>query len=130
MKRSVIVQLPPALRHELDRRLIASGFGEYISHAEWVARQGYHLGKSSLHRYGVRLEQKLAALAVPVEASIQGKLRAGTTRLETGVLVIVIDPVTRKTHAYAAPFGAAAIRTRIERMLLRPASGRPKPQKA
>ncbi|MBW4484908.1 MAG: DUF3486 family protein [Tildeniella torsiva UHER 1998/13D] len=69
-KRSAILQLPEEIREELDRRLVQSGFAGYIQLSEWLAEQGFQIGKSSIHVYGSEFEKKLGALRI---ASQQAK---------------------------------------------------------
>lgn len=68
--RSAVTQLPDEIRAELDRRLVASGFGGYVQLSDWLAEQGLEISKSSLQRYGSQFEKKLGALRV---ASQQAK---------------------------------------------------------
>jgi len=65
--RSAIERLPEELKAELDRRLVASGFGGYVALSEWLAAQGYQIGKSSIHKYGTAFEKKLGALRIASE---------------------------------------------------------------
>ena len=53
---SAIAKMPIRVRQELNDRLLAAGFGDYKGLAEEFTRRGYRIGKSSLHRYGQRLE--------------------------------------------------------------------------
>lgn len=68
--RSAVQQLPEEIRTELDRRLVASGFGGYEALSAWLGEQGLEISKSSLHRYGSAFEKKLGALRI---ASQQAK---------------------------------------------------------
>lgn len=68
--RSAVQQLPEEIRTELDRRLVASGFGGYEALSDWLGEQGLEISKSSLHRYGSAFEKKLGALRI---ASQQAK---------------------------------------------------------
>lgn len=70
-ERAKITALPDALRAELDQRLVASGFAGYVALSEWLAEQGYEIGKSSIHRYGSALERRLAAIRASTEAARQ-----------------------------------------------------------
>jgi hypothetical protein len=65
--RSAILSLPEDVRAELDRRLIRRGFQDYRGLAAWLAEQGYEIGKSTVHNYGAKFEQKLAALKVATD---------------------------------------------------------------
>ena len=62
-------RLPDHLRAELDRRLMKSGFGGYVALSEWLAGQGYAIGKSALGEYGANLERKLRAIKASTEAA-------------------------------------------------------------
>lgn len=65
--RNAIERLPEELKAELDRRLVASGFGGYVALSEWLGEQGYQIGKSSIHKYGSAFEKKLGALKIASE---------------------------------------------------------------
>lgn len=45
---SKIDLLPPEVRAELDRRLIAHAFGNSVGLSEWLAEKGYEIGKSAV----------------------------------------------------------------------------------
>lgn len=61
-KRSLISRLPPNVRNELDKRLIAEAFSNYQGLSDWLAEQGYKICVSSVKIYGQRLENRLANL--------------------------------------------------------------------
>lgn len=67
MQRSLISQLPDAIRAELDHKLLAAGFGDYRALAEWLGEQGYEISKSAVHRYGQAFEERLGALKIATE---------------------------------------------------------------
>lgn len=52
---AVYIFLDDATRDELDRRIIAAGFGSYAEHAAWLAGQGHAISVSALQRYGAHL---------------------------------------------------------------------------
>jgi DNA-directed RNA polymerase subunit F len=66
-ERSKVTGLPPEMRELLDGKLIGSGFQHYVQLQDWLRAQGYEIGKSSLHRYGSRLEEKVAKLKASAE---------------------------------------------------------------
>lgn len=66
---SKVSLLPEAIRAELERRLIASGFGGYEELEAWLAAQGFEIGKSSLHRDGAKLKRRLEAIKASTEAA-------------------------------------------------------------
>jgi Bacteriophage Mu, Gp27 len=65
--RGKLKTLPPALREELDRRLIEGNFSSYGALAKWLAEQGFQISDSSIHRYGSRLERRLEAVKIATE---------------------------------------------------------------
>lgn len=70
MRREIISQLPPELRAEIDHLLIERGFSGYEALEEQIlAEHDLKIGKSTLHRYGQKLERKLAAIRASTEAA-------------------------------------------------------------
>lgn len=65
---SKIDQLPAEVRAELDRRLIANGFGGFVALSEWLSEQGFEISKSAVGVRGQRLKQRLAAVTASTEA--------------------------------------------------------------
>ncbi|MBI2313571.1 MAG: DUF3486 family protein [Betaproteobacteria bacterium] len=61
--------LPPPIREELHRRLVGGAFSDYEGLAAWLTEQGYEITRSSVHRYGQRLERKLAAIRASTQAA-------------------------------------------------------------
>ena len=125
MRRSSIVLLPAALREELDSKLLKNGFGQYEELAAWLKREGHPIGKSSVHRYGAKLERKLYVWRVPVAGNASEKLAAQLSenntrrkqaklRADVGTLVIVIDAPTRETWTFATHHNVARTRDLIE----------------
>lgn len=66
---SKVRELPEEIRAELDRRLADSGFRGYVALERWLRSRGFEIGKSSIHRYGQRLERSLAAVKASTEAA-------------------------------------------------------------
>ena len=58
-RRSTVYTLTEGLREELDRRIIAAGFGRYADHAAWLAGEGRTLSLAALQRYGRRLQRSV-----------------------------------------------------------------------
>lgn len=61
--------LPPELRAELDSLLIKYNFSNYEVLAEHIRTKGGSVSKSSLHRYGQRLERRMEAIKASTEAA-------------------------------------------------------------
>ncbi len=66
-ERSKITGLPQHVREELDARLMREGFSGYVALEHWLRAQGFDIGKSSVHRYGSALEEKVAKLKASAE---------------------------------------------------------------
>lgn len=69
-RESAIDQLNPEDKQWLDRRFMDCGFNGYEEIAAILAERGYNIGKSSVHRYGQKLEQKLAAITASTQAAL------------------------------------------------------------
>jgi len=79
MRRSKIERLPARLRDELSKKLIAGAFSGYDGLEKWLAGEGAAIGlrgeeipkHSSIHRYGVELQEKLEAIRASTDAARQ-----------------------------------------------------------
>lgn len=60
---SKIAKLPQIVRHEIEERLYANGFSGYEAIETDLRRRGWNIGKSSLHRWGMKLKQVHEAAA-------------------------------------------------------------------
>lgn len=60
-RESAIDKLTPEHKQQLDDKLFDNGFNGYQDLAGWLQNLGYEISKSSVHRYGKKLENKLAA---------------------------------------------------------------------
>ena len=69
-KQSAIDQLNPEDKQWLDSRFRDQGFCGYEEIAQILQERGYNVSKSSVHRYGQKLEQKLAAVQASTQAAI------------------------------------------------------------
>ena len=68
-KRSTIDQLPEAVRHEFERKLVENGFADYQALSEWLQQQGYEISRSAAHRYGQKVQRRFAAIKNSTEAA-------------------------------------------------------------
>lgn len=69
-RRNALESLSPETRAAVDRELIAAGFGGYEELAERLSEEhGIETNKSSLHRYGQKLERRMAAIRASTEAA-------------------------------------------------------------
>lgn len=66
-QRSKVYDLPADVRAELEGKLLRGGFSDYEGLAAWLGTKGFSIGKSSLHRYGSVLEERMNALKVATE---------------------------------------------------------------
>jgi Protein of unknown function (DUF3486) len=68
-RRSAVGALPPDVRAFVDQVLVGNQFGGYEALASALAEKGYAIGKSSLHRYGAKLEARMQAVKDSTEAA-------------------------------------------------------------
>ena len=68
-KRPAIEGLPEEDRRWLDKQLCDRNFSGYEELADMLNVIGYKIGKSSIHRYGQKLERKLAAIKASTQAA-------------------------------------------------------------
>ncbi|MDR8284627.1 DUF3486 family protein, partial [Acinetobacter baumannii] len=54
----------------LDKRFMDQGFCGYEEIAKILQERGYNVSKSSVHRYGQKVEQKLAAVQASTQAAM------------------------------------------------------------
>lgn len=69
-RESAIDQLNTDDKQWLDRRFMDCGFNGYDEIAKILHERGYNISKSSVHRYGQKLEQKLAAVQASTQAAM------------------------------------------------------------
>ena len=105
-ERSKIESLPADTRAELDRRLFEGRFSGYVELEAWLRKQGFEVGKSSIHRYGSRLEERMAQIqrsteqakalvaASPDDAGDMGEalMRLMSEKLFTLLMEMDVDP--------------------------------------
>jgi hypothetical protein len=90
---STIECLPPAVRKEIDDRLIASGFAGYKELAAELQRRGHRkVSKSGLHRYGQQVERRIQLARARQQIEAAG-VAPGIAAELTGdaTLVVVVD---------------------------------------
>lgn len=66
---SLITALPEELRRRLDRELAARNFSGYEALEAWLRDEGFAIGKSSIHRYGQKLEARMANIRASTDAA-------------------------------------------------------------
>lgn len=66
---SKIDTLDEETRRELEDKIVANGFGGYVSLAAWLAGKGYSIGKSAVGAYGNKLERRISAIKTSTEAA-------------------------------------------------------------
>ena len=67
--RSKVETLPREIRSWLDRALAEKGFAQYDALSKALSAKGFTISKSAVHRYGEKLERRLAAVKASTEAS-------------------------------------------------------------
>jgi len=68
-RRSSIDGLPEEVRRWLGRALSDSSFGGYQQLEDLLRERGFSISKSAIHRYGQKLERRLAAIKASTEAA-------------------------------------------------------------
>jgi DNA invertase Pin-like site-specific DNA recombinase len=66
-------RLPEFVQREVQQRLFENGFSEYTEIARELQARGYRISRSSLHRAGKALKDRLRfnALAKPIERAFR-----------------------------------------------------------
>lgn len=68
-RESGVTALPEDTRKALDQALIARGFTGYVDLEAWLRDQGFEISKSAIHRYGQKIERRMAAIRASTEAA-------------------------------------------------------------
>ena len=101
VKRSSVNSLPDPVKTWLDSALMEGNFSGYQALEEELREQGYTISKSAIHRYGQKMEKKLAAIKASTEASrifMEGVDDAGESlngavlaMVQTGLFECLVD---------------------------------------
>lgn len=70
MKRSAVEMLPNEIKSWLDKALANGNFSGYNLLETELKNRGFNIGKSSIHRYGQKLEGKLSAIKASTQAAL------------------------------------------------------------
>ena len=68
-QKTAIDGLPEDVRRWLERALLDANFSGYQELEALLREKGYQIGKSSIHRYGQRIEKRMADLKASTEAA-------------------------------------------------------------
>lgn len=68
-RQSSITALPEETRQALNRELSARNFSGYEALEDWLREQGFEISKSAIHRYGQKIERRMAAIKASTEAA-------------------------------------------------------------
>lgn len=68
-RRSSIDDLPEEVRRWLERALAEKNFSDYQAFEDVLREKGYQISKSSIHRYGQKIERRFAAIKASTEAA-------------------------------------------------------------
>lgn len=68
-KRSAVAMLPPEVKLWLDKALATGNFSGYELLETELRNRGFEIGKSSIHRYGQKLERRLIAIKASTAAA-------------------------------------------------------------
>lgn len=66
---STVTALPEEVRAALNQELIDRNFTGYQGLEDWLRSQGYEISKSAIHRYGQKIERRMAAIKASTEAA-------------------------------------------------------------
>ena len=80
---SKVSLLPDEVRREFESRLIRGAFAGYEQLSDWLATQGYEIGKTALHKHGQKLKRRLEAIKASTQAA---QLLAESAPDEAGAL--------------------------------------------
>lgn len=67
--RSTIDLLPEDIKKQLNSKLAENAFGDYTGLTDWLTEQGFEISRSSLHRYGQKIERRFKAIKASTEAA-------------------------------------------------------------
>ena len=67
--RDSVSKLPATVKAWLDQALLDGNFSGYEQLEEVMAQKGYAISKSSIHRYGQKIERRFAAIKASTEAA-------------------------------------------------------------
>lgn len=124
---SKIERLPLAVRKDLEALLAANGYGDYDALSKALHKLGYHIGKSSIHRYGQQIKRRVqvARAREQIEAAgVDPALAAELTGEAT--LVVVIDRRNGRARLIHTPACAAEV---ISMLKARPTLFIPEPER-
>lgn len=68
-RESSVTALPEAVRDALNQELAARNFTGYAELEDWLRGQGFEISKSAIHRYGQKIERRMAAIKASTEAA-------------------------------------------------------------
>ncbi|UCV13803.1 DUF3486 family protein [Quatrionicoccus australiensis] len=68
-RESAVSALPREVQDQLNRQLIDQNFTGYEDFETWLRNLGYEISKSSIHRYGQKIERRMAAIRASTEAA-------------------------------------------------------------
>jgi len=68
-RESSVTALPEETREALNRELAARNFTGYAELEDWLRGQGFEISKSAIHRYGQKIERRMAAIRASTEAA-------------------------------------------------------------
>lgn len=68
-RESSVTALPEDVRSALNQELAARNFTGYAELEEWLRGRGFEVSKSAIHRYGQKIERRMAAIRASTEAA-------------------------------------------------------------
>lgn len=68
-RESSVTALPEEVRNALNQELADRNFTGYAELEDWLRGQGFEISKSAIHRYGQKIERRMAAIKASTEAA-------------------------------------------------------------
>lgn len=68
-RESSVTALPEHVRNALNKALSERNFTGYAELEDWLRGQGFEISKSAIHRYGQKIERRMAAIKASTEAA-------------------------------------------------------------
>jgi len=68
-RESSVTTLPEEVRNALNQELAARNFTGYAELEDWLRGQGFEISRSAIHRYGQKIERRMAAIRASTEAA-------------------------------------------------------------
>ena len=100
--RSKVYDFPQSVVAELEARLIASGFGDFVGHSTWMKAQGCEISRESIRQYAVTLKRRRFGLKKGTPLVSEMNTRLSSLPPISHMLLILDDPAKSDADKIAA----------------------------